>query len=181
MSQIFQAKPPIIGANVGVWAPRRLVQDLVIPCRFKDAASCHRSHHGIHSHMESVIAVTVMLNMVLLMLYHVNMSSEYGAVLDTVNNAFLCVFGLEMVLKLFALGFRRYWGDKSNAFDGAIVVGSVLIEVLSQLSFFGTKGATAITQVRPRVSLCAFLRLCSCVLVGVLVCASEHASGCVLE
>jgi hypothetical protein len=130
-TQIVKNKPPVIGQNENEWAPRRFIQDVLIPCKHSSGETCHRTHHHVHSRAEIAVAVAVMLNMIVIMLYHYGMSQEYTAVLDNVNTGFLVLFALEMALKLFALGFKRYWTDASNAFDGSIVVGSSIIMLLS--------------------------------------------------
>jgi Ion transport protein len=124
-------KPPVVGRNDTEWAPRRLVQDLLIPCKNSSGETCHRTHHHVHSQAETGVAIAVMLNMAVISCYHYGMSKELTTVLDHLNTGFLVLFAVEMALKLFALGFKRYWTDASNAFDGSIVVGSLAIMLLS--------------------------------------------------
>lgn len=47
---------------------------------------------------------------------------------DTSHEQFVFtgLFGIEMVLKLFALGFFEYIADRFNCFDGVVVILSVL-------------------------------------------------------
>lgn len=129
--QIAKHKPQIVGDNEHVWWPKRLAQDVLIPCKSTDGATCKRSHHNIHSRIETAVSVAVLGNMVVLMMYHYGMSSGYADTLDALNNAFLVLFAVEMCAKMFAVGVRKYWGEASFAFDGAIVVGSGIVLVLS--------------------------------------------------
>lgn len=74
--------------------------------------------------------------MIVLMMYHYGMSDRFQFVLDTMNNLLLGVFGLEMLLKMFALGVKRYWKEPTNVFDGVIVIGSLCVSLLTLNSAF---------------------------------------------
>lgn len=52
---------------------------------------------------------------------------------DIGNVLFTIVFALEMVLKLFGLGIKKYVADNFNVFDGIIVIVS-LVELLNENS-----------------------------------------------
>jgi hypothetical protein len=110
------------------------VVDLIVPCDKDDSSStCTRRFHACHTHFDTAVAVVVMANMVVMSMYYNSMGVAYGSVLDWVNTVFLLLFVVEMCAKVFALGMRRYWGSPSNAFDGAIVLGSVVLLVMSYL------------------------------------------------
>lgn len=57
------------------------------------------------------------------------MSSTLSQTLAISNYVFTGLFGIEMALKLFALGFFEYVADRFNCFDGVVVVLSV-VEIL---------------------------------------------------
>lgn len=50
--------------------------------------------------------------------------------LDYANVTFLSLFTLEIVLKMFAYGFQRYFLSKFNRFDFAVVLWSIVESVL---------------------------------------------------
>jgi hypothetical protein len=139
--QIAKHKPQIVGDNAHVWWLKRLAQDILIPCKSTDGATCKRGYHRVHNKIETAVSVAVLGNMVVLMLYRHGMSDAYASTLDALNNAFLVLFAVEMCAKMFALGVRKYWREPSFAFDGAIVLGSGVVlllsaqPALSQLSF----------------------------------------------
>lgn len=176
--KILQEKPPSVGFNHDVWAPRRFIQDCVIPCRAVHAHKCVRRFHGLHSRVDNVIAVAVGLNMVVLAMYHYGMSDEFTFALDAANNVLLGVFGLDMLLKMFALGFRKYWKEPSNVFDGAIVIGSLVITVLSVSSLIQSSRFSYMSQVCGCVISCCMIDSVDCLAAGPPVpCGSVAAAA----
>lgn len=61
------------------------------------------------------------------------MSHRYAQTLTFSNNIFTGLFTVEMVLKLFALGFFKYVADSFNLFDGVVVILS-LVEIILDVS-----------------------------------------------
>ena len=61
------------------------------------------------------------------------MSDTYSRTLTVSNYVFTGLFTLEMVLKLFALGFFEYVADSFNMFDGAVVILSI-VEIILDVS-----------------------------------------------
>ena len=61
------------------------------------------------------------------------MSDTYAHTLTVSNYVFTGLFTLEMVLKLFALGFFEYAADSFNIFDGIVVIMS-LVEIILDVS-----------------------------------------------
>lgn len=53
------------------------------------------------------------------------------------NLAFTVYFAVEMLVKLAGLGVRGYWSDGMNAFDGVVVVASVVELILSATGHYG--------------------------------------------
>jgi hypothetical protein len=56
--------------------------------------------------------------------------------LTMMNYAFTIIFGIEMLLRITAIGFRQYWRNPYYAFDGAIVVTGLLEVALTSISAF---------------------------------------------
>ncbi len=64
------------------------------------------------------------------------MSNAYAETLTISNYIFTGLFTMEMVLKLFALGFFEYVADSFNLFDGLVVVLSIVEIILDVSSIF---------------------------------------------
>ena len=113
---------------------RQMMADLILPCQVDaDDEPCCRRWHWIHSRFDTAIAVLVVLNLVVMAMYYNSMSNEFRNALDLANYAFLVLFAAEMVAKHIALGLSAYWKRAANAFDGCIVLGSVVLLVLAYL------------------------------------------------
>lgn len=65
------------------------------------------------------------------------MSDAYAETLTISNYIFTGLFTMEMILKLFALGFFEYIADSFNLFDGAVVILSIL-EILLDVSMLAS-------------------------------------------
>lgn len=68
------------------------------------------------------------------------MSNALAETLNISNYIFTGLFTMEMILKLFALGFFEYVADSFNIFDGLVVVLSIVeiildVSILIQCSF----------------------------------------------
>ena len=61
--------------------------------------------------------------------YH-EMSADYAQGLNTANLVLTVAFTVEMVAKLFGMGFATYADDRANLFDGFIVITSLAEIVL---------------------------------------------------
>ena len=170
--QILGHKPPQVGDNHKAHPARRFAQDLLIPCRHTDASACMRRFHNIHSRADVLIAIAVMLNMAVIMLYHYGMAPRFQRALDLCNQAFLVLFGLEMVFKMFALGMVRYWREPANVFDGVIVIGSSAVEVLSLYPAFAR--FSFISQVRND----AVGTMCGSAVMGAVTCGVARSPRC---
>lgn len=64
---------------------------------------------------------------------YAGMSDTYAHTLTISNYIFTGLFTLEMMLKLFALGFFEYVADSFNIFDGVVVIMS-LVEIILDVS-----------------------------------------------
>jgi len=65
-------------------------------------------------------------NTVTLALYRFDQSDTQTKVLDLLEDFFVLIFTVEMILKLLGLGIRNYLRDKFNIFDGIIVIISLV-------------------------------------------------------
>ena len=61
------------------------------------------------------------------------MSNTYAETLTISNYVFTGLFTMEMLLKLFALGFLEYAADSFNLFDGLVVILSI-VEIILDVS-----------------------------------------------
>mmetsp|Transcript_22297 Transcript_22297/g.67001 ORF Transcript_22297/g.67001 Transcript_22297/m.67001 type:complete len:1396 (-) Transcript_22297:228-4415(-) len=72
------------------------------------------------------IGFLIFLNLIVLMMYHHDMSEEYATGLFVANCLFTALFSFEAVVKLYALTPTGYFDDDWNTFDFLIVVGSIV-------------------------------------------------------
>jgi hypothetical protein len=75
----------------------------------------------------------IIINTVVLAMDKYPIESNYNQTLDTLNYVFSGFFMLEMVIKLFGLGFYGYFIDPYNIFDCIIVVASTIDIIVSVL------------------------------------------------
>ncbi len=61
------------------------------------------------------------------------MTPEFILVLDGLNQFFSYVFLLEMILKHIGYGIKKYWSEPMDAFDGIIVLVSMIDIVFSSM------------------------------------------------
>lgn len=88
------------------------------------------------SKFEKIMGLFIVLNTLALAVEHFGMPRWLDVAQDWVNFACTIVFILEMVFKLYGLGWREYVADKFNIFDGTVVFASV-IEVLLEFTVGG--------------------------------------------
>ena len=88
------------------------------------------------------IMVLILMNTVVLALEHddstrinepTGMTPEFILVLDGLNQFFSYVFLLEMILKHIGYGIKKYWSEPMDAFDGIIVLVSMIDIVFSSM------------------------------------------------
>ncbi|GMF34116.1 unnamed protein product [Phytophthora fragariaefolia] len=87
-------------------------------------------HHfnGLVSHklFSGFILGASLVNTLVLALDHYPMPPMMDGNLEIVSFLVLCVYAVEMVIKLFALGLRQYSREKSNIFDAIVVILGIL-------------------------------------------------------
>ncbi len=78
----------------------------------------------------------VVINMVVMCCPYAGMTEEYAANLETAGTVITVIFMVEMALKLVGVGCTRYWRNKWNKLDGAIVIMSA-VELGATIAFAG--------------------------------------------
>ena len=84
-----------------------------------------------HIVFEASIMLIIILNMISMATVYDGMSSRHSSVLNTINLIFTGIFVFEMVMKMAACGFKKYFLDSWNQFDFIIVFTSLMDIVLS--------------------------------------------------
>ena len=83
------------------------------------------------SYVDNFMTFCVLFNTVVLGIDHYGINPNTKTFLDLANEAFTIIFFVEMCLKLFGLGVKKYMSDKMNYMDGTIVILS-MVELLMQ-------------------------------------------------
>jgi hypothetical protein len=90
-----------------------------------------------HPMFEWAVLLAIMGNVVFMSLEYESDSGQNQAVMDVVsvsNEVFAYIFLCEMIVKHLALGFRKYWAENWNRFDGTIVTISIAEILVSRAS-----------------------------------------------
>ena len=85
----------------------------------------------LHPAFEIVILAVIVINVVFMCIGHAGEDQRWLTAQDVAGAVFTAIFGLEVVLKLVALGFRLYFASWSNRFDFALAAGSVAVEAIN--------------------------------------------------
>ena len=99
-----------------------------------------------HHHFENAITVAIVANTILLAVQYRDMSEQVETILTSCHYAFLCLFCVELVLKVLANGILGYVRDRYNVFDATIVIAG-LIEVAFGNSSFAVARAFRLLRV----------------------------------
>ncbi|KAK6061223.1 hypothetical protein COOONC_01112, partial [Cooperia oncophora] len=83
---------------------------------------------------EYVIFLIIVLNTVSLACKHYPSGHRFEYVLDVLNLVFTGVFAFEAFFKIIALNPKNYFGDRWNAFDFVIVLGSFIDIIYGKLN-----------------------------------------------
>ncbi|XP_068729717.1 sodium channel protein 1 brain-like [Montipora capricornis] len=79
-----------------------------------------------HSAFDVVIVTLILLNTIVLALYHHGIDPEFRQVLDNINLAFTAMFALEILFRFVAVGPIAFMLSRWNVFDTTVVAGSLL-------------------------------------------------------
>ncbi len=71
---------------------------------------------------DNFILCTILVNAVSMSILWPSMSDELSNAMEWINFVCTLIFMLEMLLKHIGLGYKRYWNDSWNRFDGTIVL-----------------------------------------------------------
>jgi hypothetical protein len=83
---------------------------------------------------ESFVLVAIFLNIIAMSIIYDGMSDLYSQIIDSFNLFFNCLFIVEMILKLIALGWRQYFMVSWNRFDFTLSMMSIIDLFLANLS-----------------------------------------------
>uniref|UniRef100_A0A1I7YEE5 Ca_chan_IQ domain-containing protein n=1 Tax=Steinernema glaseri TaxID=37863 RepID=A0A1I7YEE5_9BILA len=83
---------------------------------------------------EYAIFIIILLNTTTLAMKHYPPDPQMDHVLDALNLVFTAVFAFEALFKIIALNPKNYFGDRWNAFDFIIVLGSFIDIIYGKLS-----------------------------------------------
>lgn len=73
----------------------------------------------------TVMTASVIINTLVLAMYHHGISAEIEEILNQMNSVFTVIFGFEMILKVLGLGVKEYCRDYMNFFDFSVVTLSI--------------------------------------------------------
>ena len=82
---------------------------------------------------DNLMTFCVLLNTIVLGADHAGMSSEMSNILATANSYFTAIFIVEMIVKLAAIGFKKYAADRMNYLDGGVVMLSIFELIISEV------------------------------------------------
>jgi Ion transport protein len=89
-------------------------------------------------YFEYFMAVAIVLNTLILSLDRYPINIAQTSVIEKVNIFFTCVFLIEMIIKLIAMGILNYFrGSLFNVFDSGIVIASIVDIFLSNILISG--------------------------------------------
>lgn len=94
------------------------------------------------------IIVCILSNTVILALDKHPQSETHESLLNTLNLSFTVIFSLEMLLKIFGLGFADYLKDRFNIFDAILVIISIVDLILQESVNFQGSGLLALLAFR---------------------------------
>uniref|UniRef100_A0A0K0E6W3 Voltage-dependent L-type calcium channel subunit alpha n=1 Tax=Strongyloides stercoralis TaxID=6248 RepID=A0A0K0E6W3_STRER len=83
---------------------------------------------------EYAIFIIILLNTTTLAMKHYPPDTQMDHILDVLNLIFTAVFAFEALFKIIALNPKNYFGDRWNAFDFVIVLGSFIDIIYGKLS-----------------------------------------------
>ncbi|KAE9188792.1 hypothetical protein PF002_g25223 [Phytophthora fragariae] len=145
ISDEFQSDKPGRRATMSrlslTWSARRLTADA--GAQFEPRSPLYRL--VTHKYFSEFITVAILANTVVLSLDHYPMSHSMDANLELAHFVLLCVFVVEMLLKLAGLGFRQYLRDKFNVFDAVIVLADLIEAAIIPPLFLGSSHKTSQT------------------------------------
>lgn len=77
-------------------------------------------------YFDLVITICIIINIFFMCTYHHNQSDSWETAQSVQNIIFTAIFTVEMILKHLGLGYKTYWTDPLNAFDGVVTIVSIM-------------------------------------------------------
>ncbi|XP_043493156.1 muscle calcium channel subunit alpha-1 isoform X5 [Polistes fuscatus] len=95
-----------------------------------------------------LIIVLVFLNTVVLATEHYNQPHWLDEFQEITNMFFIALFSMEMILKMYSLGFQGYFVSLFNRFDCFVVIGSITEMILTNTNVMPPLGVSVLRCVR---------------------------------
>jgi len=110
---------------------KKLDQDIDFCNRFSEESLAAQPRPSgfefvIGLYFDHVITVCIVCNIMFMCTVHWQQTQDWTDIQQLQNYIFLFAFVVEFVMKHIGLGFQQYWGDAFNAFDGIVVLMSLL-------------------------------------------------------
>ena len=86
------------------------------------------------------MTLSVLINTIGMAMDSYDMDAETEKNIELMNVVFTWTFIVELILKLFARGFKKYVSEKFNLLDGAVVLLSIVEMVMDELGGGGGAG-----------------------------------------
>ena len=102
-----------------------------------------------------VMLILIVANAVNMANYTYDQSENEKDISNVLDNFFDAAFTIEMIFKLIGLGIKNYWKDRWDAFDGVIVILSLLSYVFIVL----TEEVEGLSQAFQLVSILRLMRI----------------------
>ena len=99
--------------------------------------------------------ILIVANAVNMANYTYDQSENAKDISDALDNFFDVAFTIEMICKLIGLGFKNYWKDRWDAFDGVIVI----LSLLSYIFIVLTEEVKGLSQAFQLVSIMRLMRI----------------------
>ncbi|DBA98838.1 TPA: mitochondrial thiamine pyrophosphate transporter [Trebouxia sp. C0004] len=104
-----------------------------------------------HTWFNRFVMSIVLVNMVIMAMYHADMSDGFANALEATNLVLTILFTMEMVIKHAALGILGYWSNGFNVLDGIIVIASLVdlgLQYSGQSNSHGGGGVSSLRVLR---------------------------------
>ncbi|KAG8450975.1 hypothetical protein GDO86_003308 [Hymenochirus boettgeri] len=95
-----------------------------------------------------LVIIVILLNTVTIATEHHNQAEWLTKAQDTANHVLLTLFTLEMILKIYALGFQSYFMSLFNRFDSFVVCTGILEVLLVSSSIMSPLGISVLRCIR---------------------------------
>ncbi|XP_029288881.1 voltage-dependent T-type calcium channel subunit alpha-1I-like [Cottoperca gobio] len=102
---------------------------------FADYSPLRRSIHTLCTshYLDLFITIIIFTNLITMSMEHYNQPKYFEEILKYCNYVFTVVFVIEAILKLFAFGLRRFFKERWNQLDLAIVLMSIMGITLEEI------------------------------------------------